>query len=99
MSTSQIDPGLQPYIDLAVADLAQRLDIDVEAVTVTSAELAEWPNAGMGCPQPGMQYAQVATDGSLIVLTVGDKAFRYHSGGSRTPFLCEQPVKLPPTTG
>ncbi len=99
VSNEQIDPGLQPYIDIAVADLALRLSIDATAVDIVSATLAEWPDSGLGCPQPGMQYAQVSTDGSVIVLRVDDKAYRYHSGGSRTPFLCEQPVKSPPTTG
>ena len=99
VNAEQIDPGLQPYIDIAVADLAQRLSIDATAVDVVSATLAEWPDSGLGCPQPGMQYAQVSTDGSLIVLTANNKTYRYHSGGSRAPFLCEQPAKSPPTTG
>jgi hypothetical protein len=92
VSNEQIDPGLQPYIDIAVADLAQRLSIDAAEVDVVSATLAEWPDSGLGCPQPGMQYAQVSTDGSVIVLMANDRAYRYHSGGSRTPFLCEQPL-------
>ena len=99
MSNEQIDSGLQPYIDIAVADLAQRLSIDATQVDVVSATLAEWPDSALGCPQPGMRYAQVATDGSLIVLMAEDKAYRYHAGGSRTPFLCEQVAKSPPTTG
>ena len=30
VSSEQIDPGLKPYIDIAVADLAQRLSIDAD---------------------------------------------------------------------
>ncbi len=99
MNSGQIDSGLKPYIDIAVADLAQRLSIDVSQVEVTSATLVEWPDAALGCPQPGLQYAQVSTDGSLIVLKASTKAYRYHAGGSRTPFLCEIPSKVTPTTG
>ncbi|HEY7628659.1 MAG TPA: hypothetical protein VH761_16430 [Ilumatobacteraceae bacterium] len=89
MSTGSIDPGLQPYIDIAVADLAKRLSIGTDQIEVVSATLKEWPDGSLGCPQPGMQYPQVMTDGALIVLSTGQKSFNYHAGGSRTPFLCE----------
>jgi hypothetical protein len=91
VSTDGIDPGLQPYIDIAVADLAKRVSIDESDVGVISATLVSWPDAALGCPRKGQQYPQVTTDGSVIVLKVGDKLYRYHSGGSRKPFLCEQP--------
>ncbi len=84
-----IDPGLQPYIDIAVADLAQRLGIDASNIAVVSAEVTVWNDASLGCPEPGMNYAQVLEDGSLIVLEAQGTAYRYHSGGFRQPFLCE----------
>jgi hypothetical protein len=93
MTTGAIDPGLQPYIDLAVADLAARQSIDPADITVQAATLEVWSDASLGCPQPGQQYAQVVTDGSLIVLAADGHEFRYHAGGSRTPFLCEAPGK------
>jgi hypothetical protein len=101
VSNDQIDSGLQPYIDIAVADLVTRRSIDASAVTVTSATLVVWPDSSLGCPAPGQAYAQVATDGSLIVLTVDGKRYEYHAGGSRPPFLCERPgksVSQPSTT-
>jgi hypothetical protein len=91
VSTGGIDPGLQPYIDIAVADLAKRFSLDASNVSVISAKLVSWPDSALGCPKPGQQYAQVATDGSVIVLKIRDTLYRYHSGGSRKPFLCEQP--------
>jgi hypothetical protein len=87
--TNDIDPGLQPYIDLAVADLAGRLQMESSAIVTRSAVLMVWPDASLGCPQPGMQYAQVQTDGSQIVLEADGVAYEYHAGGSATPFLCE----------
>jgi hypothetical protein len=36
-----------------------------------------------------MQYAQVQTDGSQIVLEVVGVAYDYHAGGDTKPFLCE----------
>lgn len=91
VTTGDIDPGLQPYIDLAVADLATRRAIPAGDITVRSATLETWSDASLGCPKPGQQYAQVVTDGSLIVLVAEGSEFRYHAGGARLPFLCEPP--------
>jgi hypothetical protein len=92
VSNEQVDAGLIPYVDIAVADLAKRLAVDPAEITVVSAALEVWKDSALGCPQPGQQYAQVATDGSRIRLSVGGKAYAYHAGGSRAPFLCEHPA-------
>jgi hypothetical protein len=91
LTSEQIDPGLAPYVDIAIGDLATRLSVDRSQITTTSATLVQWPDSSLGCPAPGQQYAQVLTDGSVIVLTAGGDEYRYHSGGSRTPFFCEKP--------
>lgn len=98
MSSGSIEPGLKPYVDIAVADLAQRLSIVVGDIVVKSVTLEQWSDSALGCPEPGRQYAQVLTDGALIVLQADGKSYRYHAGGSRKPFLCEQPGKSTPTT-
>jgi hypothetical protein len=48
-STLQIEPGLQPLIDTAIADLAQRLSIDRNTVEVISAQSVVWPDRSLGC--------------------------------------------------
>jgi hypothetical protein len=95
---NQNDPGLKPYVDIAIADLALRLQINANTIVVTSAVLASFPDSSLGCPQPGQQYAQVANDGSVIMLSVGGKSYEYHSGGSRAPFLCEPVAKSSSST-
>lgn len=95
MGSGPIDPGLKPYIDIAVADLAQRLGIGADKIEVDSATLEQWPDSSLGCPEKGMQYAQVLTDGALIVLTSGAKTYKYHAGGSRPPFYCANSKATP----
>ena len=94
-----IDPGLQPFITMAVDDLATRLDVDPAEITPLSGVLVVWPNGALGCPRQGMQYTQVPVDGSVIELGVGGRVYRYHSGGSTPPFLCDQPLTQKPSTG
>ncbi|GAA1594850.1 hypothetical protein GCM10009789_56150 [Kribbella sancticallisti] len=87
----------QGPVEQAKSDLAGRLGVPVEAVTVVSTEEVTWPDGSLGCPQPGMRYTQVLVNGSRIVLTVDGKRYHYHSGGRRGPFLCTNPQ--PPVPG
>jgi hypothetical protein len=78
-------------LEQARADLAERLGVAVDDVTVVSSEEVTWPDSSLGCPQPGMMYAQVLTDGSRMLLSAGGRTYEYHSGGQGAPFLCETP--------
>ena len=81
----------QGPVEQAKSDLTGRLGIGAKQVTVVSSEEVTWRDASLGCPQPGMQYAQVLTNGSRIVLEAGGKRYEYHSGAGRPPFLCTTP--------
>ena len=76
---------------LAATDLAERLDTAVDAVTVVSVEEVTWRDSALGCPEPGRMYAQGLVDGHRIVLSAAGEEYEYHSGGTREPFLCEDP--------
>ena len=102
-----VEPTTQPYIqsliDQATADLSRRAGLPIDDIEFLSFELKEWSDTSLGCPQPGMAYAQVPQDGYLILLGAGGQIYNYHGSGSGEPFLCEQalPVKMtkqPPLT-
>ena len=73
--------------ELAVADLAGRLGIKPTAITVREVIEVEWPDASLGCPQPGMMYAQVITPGQRIVLEANGLTYEYHATQSSV-ILC-----------
>ena len=81
-----VDPRL---LSLAVADLAQRLDIPPESIHLVRFEAVTWGDSSLGCPEPGMAYSQVLVEGALLLLQAGDTRYEYHSSGSGPPFLCE----------
>jgi hypothetical protein len=87
---SPSDPALQGLVIQAKEDLAGRLSVGVVQIDLIEAEAVVWPDSSLGCPRPGMMYTQVQHDGSLIRLRVGKRIYNYHSGGNRSPFLCEQ---------
>ncbi len=82
------DP-LVPLVRDVKADLAARLGIDVAEIELVSAEAVDWPDAGLGCPEPGMIYAQVITPGYRLVLTAEDVEHRYHTRGTGEFRACE----------
>jgi hypothetical protein len=86
--------------DLAVfaqQDLATRLGLGVEQVEVLDVVETTWPDASLGCPQPGMVYAQVEQTGLVIRLRADGKMYFYHSGEAQQPFLCEAMTLNVPT--
>ncbi len=90
---SEVEPGLEPLVNQAKEDLAHRLSVSVDEIEVLEARSVVWPDSSLGCPLPGMLYRQVPQDGALIRLNVEGRAYEYHSGGGRDPFLCEQTLE------
>lgn len=84
-----MNPALKPFVDAAVADLARRLSIPATEVCVVDARTVVWPDRSLGCPRPGMLHPQVLQDGMFIRLQAQGRAYAYHGGGSRAPFLCD----------
>jgi hypothetical protein len=79
--------ALQSLVDLARVNLAQRLGLDTEAITVQSMEEAEFPDASLGVPEPDRVYAQVLTPGYSIKLVVGAQAYEYRACDKRLVFV------------
>jgi hypothetical protein len=75
----------------AIADLAAREGVEPAAITTVSVEEVTWRDSALGCPEPGMNYLQVLTDGVRIVLELDGVRYEYHGGGSRPVFYCANP--------
>ena len=48
----------------------------------------EWSDASLGCPQPGMAYAQVITPGFRIALEAQGQLYQYHTDTKGQILLC-----------
>jgi len=85
------DAGSRALIDQARNDLMKRLHIAADQVTFVSFNAVTWPDAGLGCPRPGVAYTQVPRDGYRIRFEVQGQPYVYHGGSGRAPFLCPNP--------
>ena len=89
--TGASDPeASEPLVGLAKADLSNRTGVDREQIMVVSVTAVDWPDASLGCPEPGMFYAQVITPGYKIVLSHDGERYEYHTDRSNRVVLCQQ---------
>jgi hypothetical protein len=79
--------GVDVVVEIAIRDLSRRLSVDPAQIVVKSSQAVSWPDTALGCPQPGMMYAQVITPGHKLVLTIGGKDYTYHTSKSQA-VLC-----------
>ncbi len=79
--------------ETARQDLSKRLGMSLEEIEVQSVKAVEWPDASLGCPQPGMMYAQVITPGYRILLKAGDETYEYHSDQKRAILCQPEPIE------
>ncbi len=85
---ASLPEGSEVALERALADLAARLNVDKSAIQVAGVEKRMWSDASLGCPQPGMMYAQVITPGFLIRLIAEGKTYTYHTSLTHA-VLCE----------
>lgn len=79
-------------VQQAIDDLADELGIDAAAIQAGPVEQVTWSDGSLGCPEPGMSYPQVLTDGYRVILTVAGEEYAYHAGEDEELFYCADPV-------
>jgi len=90
--STPVPQGLQSLIDKAKEYLSIRLSIPISQIQLADARDVVWSNSSLGCPQPGMAYAEVLTPGYLIFLNVNNKDYEYHAGKSIKRMTLEDKV-------
>jgi hypothetical protein len=90
---------LQEQIAFSQADLAGRLGIEPESVTLSGATPVTWRSGALGCPEPGMSYTQALVPGIWIMMRADDRVYRYHAARNGEPFYCPDERAEPPVTG
>jgi hypothetical protein len=68
---------------MAQKDLAERLGVPVREIRPAGAEKKTWNDASLGCPEAGVQYAQVETHGWVLKLRHGTRDYTYHADAQR----------------
>jgi hypothetical protein len=77
---------------IAQTALAQALNVPVGQVAIDRVEPVEWNDSSIGCPQPGMMYAQVITPGFRVVATVNGQRKQVHTDMTGRAVVCDNPT-------
>jgi len=85
-----MDPKMESLVELSKEDLSEHLDIPVGEISLISAEAVDWNDSSLGCPQPGMMYAQVITPGYKISLLANGISYAYHTDTVKNIILCAE---------
>lgn len=88
----RMDTEATVLAEQAQQDLSQQLGIAREDIDVLSVEAVQWPDASLGCPEPGKMYIQMVTPGYRIVLSAGGQEYVYHTD-MKQGRLCNQQAR------
>lgn len=77
-------------------DAARRAGASDSSVRVESVQPVTWPDASIGCPQPGMAYAQLLVPGWRVTLDAGGRRFDYHAARGGRWLHCPPGQAQPP---
>ncbi len=64
---------------VAKGDLAQRLGVTAEDITVASSKQVEWPDTSLGCPKPDEKYMRQRAKGYVLELKHRGRSYTYHA--------------------
>lgn len=88
VSNNSLDLSEAHMLQLAVADLSNRLGIPESDIVIEQVKPIEWPDATLGCPKPGMDFSPVVTPGYIIALEMEGKTYNYHTDDVDRVILC-----------
>lgn len=75
--------------DLVQQDLAERLNVAQDQIEIVAVEKVDWPDTSLGCPKPGMAYAEVITPGFRFSLQGEGQTYTYHASTTNV-VLCQE---------
>lgn len=91
ISPADLPANMQDIVNQAISALTEKLGISSDTIQVISAESVVWSDSSLGCPQPGMNYLMVLTDGYRIVLAVDGQPYYYHANQRGYGMFCDNP--------
>lgn len=81
-------PGAGAATERAIQVLAAGLGLDAEDIALGEIESVDWADTSLGCPLPGMAYAEVITAGYRVTLTASGVEYAVHLDTLGTAIVC-----------
>lgn len=81
------DDTLAQLVAAAAADAGVELD----EISIVTAEQVTWSDGAIGCPEPGMVYTQALVPGYRVILEIDGEEHHFHASEGGQFFYCDQP--------
>ena len=81
-TSTSLNPGAEvpaSVLDQVKTQAAQRAGIDPSQVEIVSSTLRTWNDGSLGCPEPGMNYIQVISEGYQIIVRAGGRTYDFRT--------------------
>lgn len=91
-------PPVEKYVSLAKKDLASRLGVEADKITLVKTAEMLWLNAALGCPRAGQFYPPGRVPGFQIWLDVEGNEYIYNTDFNGTVMLCPELNPLVPNS-
>jgi hypothetical protein len=83
--------GAARAVRRATTDLARRLKINQREIALQRVVPATWSDTSLGCPEPDRVYAQVLTNGYVMLLSCKQDVYEYRTDTEGRILVCVGP--------
>ena len=83
-------PPVEKFVALSKKDLASRIGVEADRITLVKTVEMLWLNAALGCPRPGQFYAAGRVPGFQIWLDVEGTEYIYNTDFNGKLILCTE---------
>jgi hypothetical protein len=80
----------QAILEPILAEAAARAKVTREQLVIVRAEPVVWGDGSLGCPEPGMEYAQTLVNGYWVVINAAGQTYDFRVGRDGRFRLCPQ---------
>jgi hypothetical protein len=77
-------------------EAAKLANVPPQQLVIVRAEAVVWNDGSLGCPEPGMEYAQALVNGYWVVIKATGKVYDFRVGRDGSFRLCPQGRGHPP---
>jgi hypothetical protein len=92
---TQVPAAALEVVAAATSLLADELGVPASSIWLVEARPIQWSDASLGCPEPGMDYAQVITPGYMVTLGVGEEVYTLHTDLEGRAVFCPDHEGVP----
>ena len=83
-------PNVEKFVALTKENLAKRLGIELDKISLVKTAEKLWLNSAIGCPRPGVFYPTGRVPGFQIWLDVEGTEYIYNTDFNGTVILCPE---------